>query len=64
MPIAEMMKPITDRIDKLEEAYVVLSNNHVSLRDIVARKSRDQTIINWLLIMWPAILIVISKWLF
>lgn len=71
MPLHEMMKPVTDRIDKLEETVTLMYDSAklktettaMVFQTILLAHNR-QTVINWFLIMWPAVLIALEKWLF
>lgn len=60
MAILDMIKPFTDKLAKVSDQIDV---HTVVLGDLLRRFS-TQTIINWLMIMWPALLIVIDRWLF
>ena len=55
-----MIKPYTD---KLAEVSSMVDAHTILLADLLDKKSL-QTIFNWLMIMWPALLIVIDRWLF
>lgn len=60
MAILDMLKPYTD---KLAEVSSMLDAHTIILSDLLDKKHM-QTIFNWLMIMWPALLIVIDRWLF
>lgn len=60
MAILDMIKPYTDKLAKVSDQVDI---HTVVLSDLLHRFSL-QTIFNWLMIMWPALLIVIDRWLF
>ena len=71
MPITDLMSPITKRLDALEKTVSLMYDSTklraeataVVFQTIVASHNR-QTLINWFLIMWPALLIALERGLF
>ena len=64
MALLDMMKPLTDQIGKVEKQLLThMTINAITLNKLW-RKSYNQTILNWLLVMWPALLLVLDKWIF
>jgi hypothetical protein len=60
MAILDMIKPYTD---KLAEVSSMLDAHTIILSDLLQKKTM-QTVFNWLIIMWPALLIALDRWLF
>ena len=60
MAILDMIKPFTDKLEEVSE----MVNTHTILLSDMLQKKTKQTIFNWLLIMWPALLIALDRWLF
>jgi hypothetical protein len=60
MAILDMFKPFTD---KLEEVSNMVNAHTILLSDMLQRRTM-QTVFNWLLVMWPALLIALDRWLF
>ena len=60
MAILDMFKPFTDKLEEVSE----MVNMHTILLSDMLHTKKMQTIFNWLLIMWPALLIALDRWLF
>ena len=60
MAILDMFKPFTDKLEEVSE----MVNLHTILLSDMLHNKKMQTIFNWLLIMWPALLIALDRWLF
>lgn len=64
MALLDMMKPLTDQISRVEKQLLThMTVNTITLNKLW-RKSYNQTVLNWLLVMWPALLLVLDKWIF
>ena len=70
MPLTDLMSPLTKRIDALEET-ITLMYDSAKLRaeatatvfQAILLTHNRQTVYNWFLIMWPAVLIALERWL-
>ena len=60
MAILDMIKPFTDKLAKVSDQVDV----HAVVLSSMLKRESLQTVFNWLMIMWPALLIVLDRWLF